>query len=71
MRIVHGLEGDARVIAVEVAILYQVFDSVHDLERCEYADLEGFPNVSYLLEQVCLLQPCLEHCVELSVNAIV
>ena len=30
--IVHGLEGDAGVIAVEVAILYEVFDGVDDLE---------------------------------------
>ena len=29
--VVHGLEGDARVIAVEVAVLYEVFDGVDNL----------------------------------------
>ncbi len=32
MGIVHGLEGDAGVIAVEVAVLNKVFDGVNDLE---------------------------------------
>ena len=32
MGIVHGLEGDAGVIAVEVAVLNEVFDGVNDLE---------------------------------------
>lgn len=32
MGIVHGLEGNAGVIAVEVAVLYEVFDGVDDLE---------------------------------------
>ena len=31
MGIVHGLERDAGVIAVEVTILYKVFDSINDL----------------------------------------
>lgn len=31
VRVVHGLEGDPRVIAVEVAILNQVLDGVDDL----------------------------------------
>ena len=31
MRVVHSLEGDAGVIAVEVAVLYEVFDGVDDL----------------------------------------
>lgn len=30
--VVHGLEGDARVIAVEVAVLYEVLDGVDDLD---------------------------------------
>ena len=32
VRVVHGLEGDARVIAVEVAVLDQILDSIHDLD---------------------------------------
>ena len=32
VRVVHGLEGDAGVIAVEVAVLDEVFDGVDDLE---------------------------------------
>ena len=32
VRIVHGLERDARVIAVEVAVLYQVLDRIDRLE---------------------------------------
>ena len=30
--VVHGLEGDARVIAVEVAVLDEIFDGVDDLK---------------------------------------
>ena len=32
VRVVHGLEGNAGVIAVEIAILDQVFDGIDDLE---------------------------------------
>lgn len=32
MGVVHGLEGDAGVIAIEVAVLYEVLDGVDDLE---------------------------------------
>ena len=32
MGVVHGLQGDARVVAVEVAVLDQVFDGIDDLE---------------------------------------
>ena len=32
MRVIHGLKGDTGVIAVEVAVLHQVFDGVDDLE---------------------------------------
>ena len=31
VRIVHGLEGNAGVIAVKITILYQVFDSIDNL----------------------------------------
>ena len=33
VRVVHGLQRDARVVAVEVAVLHEVFDRVDDL-RC-------------------------------------
>lgn len=33
VRVVHGLQGNARVIAVEVAVLDQVLDGVDDLVR--------------------------------------
>lgn len=32
MRVVHGLQGDSGVIAVEVAVLDEVFDGVDDLD---------------------------------------
>lgn len=32
VRVVHGLEGDSRVIAVEVAVLHEVLDGVDDLD---------------------------------------
>ena len=31
MGAVHGLEGDAGVIAVEVAVLYEILNSIDDL----------------------------------------
>lgn len=37
VRVVHGLEGDARVIAVKVAVLDEVLDGVNDL-RCSGFD---------------------------------
>jgi len=33
MGVVHGLKGDAGIIAVKVAVLYEVFDRVDDLSR--------------------------------------
>lgn len=36
MGVVHGLKGDTRVIAVEVAVLHEIFDGVDDLdEACQ------------------------------------
>ena len=32
MGVVHSLEGDTGVIAIEVAVLDKVFDSIDDLE---------------------------------------
>jgi hypothetical protein len=31
--VVHGLEGDSGVIAVEVAVLHEIFDGVDDLKE--------------------------------------
>jgi hypothetical protein len=41
VRVVHGLERDTRVIAVEVAVLYEVLDGIDDLfiVRMAYARL--------------------------------
>lgn len=33
VRVVHGLEGDTGVIAVEVAVLYQVFNGIDNLQK--------------------------------------
>jgi hypothetical protein len=33
VRVIHGLEGDTGVIAVEVAVLDKVLDGVDDLEE--------------------------------------
>lgn len=35
VRIIHGLQGDARVIAVKVAILDEILDGVDNLIVCE------------------------------------
>ena len=32
MGVVHGLEGDSRIIAIKVAVLHEVFDSIDNLE---------------------------------------
>lgn len=64
MGVVHGLEGDAGVIAVEVAVLDEILDGVDDLEglsawmRCE----RRRDPPSYLLQQLCLLETCFQHC---------
>ena len=33
MGVVHGLECDAGVIAVEVAVLHEIFDGIDDLSK--------------------------------------
>jgi hypothetical protein len=38
--VVHGLESDTGVIAVEVAVLHEVFDSIDNLKR----ELEGLED---------------------------
>ena len=37
MGVIHGLEGDAGVIAVEIAVLHEVLDGIDDLGK----ELEG------------------------------
>jgi len=63
VRIVHGLEGDTGVIAVEVAVLHEVLDSIDDLER-ELEGLEGrrIMQETDLLQQVSLFETCFQHC---------
>ena len=34
VRVIHSLEGNTGVIAVEVAVLNQIFDGINDLELC-------------------------------------
>ena len=62
MGVVHSLESDAGVIAVEVAVLYEVFDGVDDLVAALNICSRSGSKIAYLLEQVGLLQPCFKHC---------
>lgn len=62
MGVVHGLQGNSGIIAIEVAILHKIFDGVDDLTNLEHASPREYETSTYLLQQVCLLQPCLEHC---------
>lgn len=52
MGVVHGLEGDAGVIAVEVAVLDKVLDSIDNLCDCEGLSWHVFSGQRYLLQQV-------------------
>jgi hypothetical protein len=68
MAVVHCLEGDAAVIAVEVAVLHQVLDRVDDLhEKALEPSIESdvlnlqAKNIAYLLQNARLLQPCFQH----------
>ncbi len=54
MRVVHRLEGNAAVIAVEVAVLDQVFDGIHDLNTISMRSPAGrgvSPSSTWLLAQ--------------------
>lgn len=78
--VVHGLEGDTRVIAVEVAVLDEILDGVDHLSAQELVsqlfiqsvrlsiidDLECCTQrqmvaISYLLEDIGLLESSLQH----------
>jgi len=53
MGIVHSLQSDAGVIAVEVAVLDEVFDGVNDLHTLGASiERQGLPD---LLESCCLI----------------
>jgi hypothetical protein len=61
--VVHGLEGDTGVIAVEIAVLHEVLDGIDDLET----ELEGLEDwrimqETDLLQQVSLFETCFQHC---------
>jgi hypothetical protein len=36
--VVHSLEGDSGVIAIEVAVLYEIFNGVNDLDGGELCE---------------------------------
>ena len=65
MGVVHGLEGEAGVIAIEVAVLYKVFDSIDNLNPASVY-FRSYSMIAYLLEQVSLLQSGFKHCGSLS-----
>ena len=58
--VVHGLQRDARVIAVEVAVLNKVFDGIDNL-LCRQKRLVLFAGEVYLLQHVGLVQACFKH----------
>lgn len=39
--VIHGLQGDARVIAVKVAVLDQILDGIHDLFFFPFSGMRG------------------------------
>lgn len=55
MGIVHGLKGDARVIAVKVAVLNQVFDCIDNLQVSQNKAKSNLESIIDLLQKVCLL----------------
>lgn len=64
VRVVHGLQGDARVIAVKVAVLDEILDGVDNLvvRFCRQRGLAGRGIVSiYLFQDAGLFQPCFQH----------
>ncbi len=48
MGVVHGLEGDSGVVAIEIAVLHEVFNSIDNLELSAYIDRQewggGLPS---------------------------
>jgi hypothetical protein len=62
--VVHGLERNAGVIAVEVAVLHEVLDGIDDLYGLSVGASLRYKghDISYLLQQLCLLEACFQHC---------
>ena len=58
MGVIHGLERNSGVIAIEVAVLNEVFDSIDDLVGAKLAS-NGYLHcnlwVTYALQKTCLL----------------
>ena len=50
VRVVHSLKGNAGIIAVEVAVLDKVLDSINNLCDCEELLWHGFGGHWYLLQ---------------------
>lgn len=70
VRVVHGLEGDPGVIAVEVAVLDQVLDGLNDLVRrnqCAEMMISG-SSFTYPLQKRGLFQSCFQHWVPVSIG---
>jgi hypothetical protein len=61
VRVVHGLEGDTGVIAVEVAVLDEILDCIDDLWESVKA-LKGYEHATDLFQHICLLETCFQHC---------
>jgi len=58
--IVHGLESDPGVIAVEVTIVDQILDRIDNLAY-QYLLVMYAHSSAYLLQQVGLLKTCFKH----------
>jgi hypothetical protein len=61
--VVHGLQRNARVIAIEVAVLDEVFDRVYNLASCQYPPYSGYryAALAYLLEDISLFEARFKH----------
>lgn len=70
MRVVHGLEGEAGVIAVEVAVLDEVLDGIDDLGARSVRNppgqtamfgIVGGATISHLLQKIGMLESGFQH----------
>ena len=62
VRVVHGLQRDARVIAVEVAVLNEILDGLDNLFLSTRGLRAGDLGVTDFFKQVGLLEPRFKHC---------
>ncbi len=53
MGVVHGLEGDSGVVAIEVAVLHEVFNSIDNLELSAYIDRQSGGGATFLSRLAC------------------